>query len=426
MPSFAQLSALRLGVAGAFASLSWAWQPNFEHAGAWVGGGAYEASPIFYNGKMYLMQSMMGNFMPDNQPHGFFCIFDGASGEKISCPSASSGHSFCSAVVSNVTGTDVVWVFCSAWDRANHNCSTPGWGCGACADPSGGCYVGTFSTSCADLRNCPDSSWNFTKALPLPGHMTVPNVGVGLVPLGGGGAGLPRHQAFMALETSISVAVNIGSDGDLSQNWLLLDPQEYSVDLVGNSGLCPFARYNPVDGFYYVGGGGGDIHLARSPNLTHGSWATPPLPFTVSIERGCTNYVEDCSPSSPVARIADGLFTEYWGNGSDGRDREFLTNLTDWNFSVNDADVTDNGTHTFFIYGQCAQTAPRNFTGKWVLTHLAWVASVEKEGVNVRAAREVNGGKWGWKKGRESLRLPLPPIPRSLCSASLPWRDELL
>jgi hypothetical protein len=31
---------------------------------------------------------------------------------------------------------------------------------------------------------------------------------------------------------------------------------------------------------------------------------------------------------------------------------------------VNDADACDNGTHTFFIYGQCAQTAPKNFTGK--------------------------------------------------------------
>ena len=53
-----------------------------------------------------------------------------------------------------------------------------------------------------------------------------------------------------------------------------------------------------------------------------------------------------------------------WANGSDHGDRAFLQNLTEWNWSVNDADACDNGTHTFFIYGQCAQTAPKNFTGK--------------------------------------------------------------
>ena len=62
-----------------------------------------------------------------------------------------------------------------------------------------------------------------------------------------------------------------------------------------------------------------------------------------------------------------GIYTNYWLNESKPNarhQREFLLNLTEWNWSVNDADVCDNGTHTHFIYGQCAQTKPANWTGK--------------------------------------------------------------
>jgi hypothetical protein len=83
-----------------------------------------------------------------------------------------------------------------------------------------------------------------------------------------------------------------------------------------------------------------------------------------AIAVGCTDGLEPCAPPAAVARIAEGVYTHYWSNGSDHGDRAFLANLTEWNWSVNDADACDNGTHTFFIYGQCAQTAPRNWTGR--------------------------------------------------------------
>jgi hypothetical protein len=311
-----------------------------------------------------MMASMMGPFQ-DGGAHSYFCILDFLTGERLNCPLSSTAHAFCSAIVDSTSapGTETVWVFCSAWDRANKtSCATPGWGCGACADPAGGCYVASFSCSAPDLRDCGDS-WNFTKALPLPGKVTVPNVGVALVPRHAPPANstLPRHQAFMALETSFSVAVNVGTDGDLSANWLLLDPQVYGVEGVSDSGLCPFARYNAEDGFYYVAGGGHHVNLARSPSLQRGSWANPPASPAIAV--GCTDQAEDCSPGSPVARLS-GFYSHYWANNSDHGGREYLQNLTAWDWSVNDADACDNGTHTFFIYGQCAQTAPRNWTGR--------------------------------------------------------------
>ncbi len=329
-------------------------------------GSSLESTPLYYRGGLYLMASEMGTFY-DGGAHSFFCIKDFLTGETLNCPLSSVGHAFCSAIVdaTSLPGTETLWVFCSAWDRANHtSCATPGWGCGACADPAGGCYVASFACREADVRACGDS-WNFTKALTLPGRVTVPNVGVGLVPRAASPApnatGLPRHQAFMALETSFSAAVNVGKDGDLSANWLLLDPQVYGVNKVGDAGLCPFARYNAEDGYYYVAGGGHHVNIARSASLQQGSWETPAASPAIAV--GCTDRAEDCSPTSPVARLSP-YFTGYWANGSDHGDRAFLGNLTEWNWSVNDADATDNGTHTFFIYGQCAQTAPKNFTGK--------------------------------------------------------------
>ena len=325
-------------------------------------GSSLESTPLFYRGRLYLMASQMGDFAPDNKPHGFFCIFDAATGEKLACPPSSSGHAFCSAIVDATPGRmETLWVFCSAWDRASHDCPTPGWGCGACSDPwaSGGCYVGAWSCAADDLASCP---WSFGKALTLPGNMTVPNVGVGLVPSGHGAASLPPHSAFMALEAPASVAVHTGADGDFSKNWLLLDAKAFSVDGVSDGGLCPFARFDPSTGFYYVGGGGNNVNLMRSANLSTGSWEAPPTGRAIA--QGCVRGVEDCGPGSGVARIAAGYYTQYWANGSDHHDRDFLQNLTDWNWSVNDADVAFNGTHTLFIYGQCSQTAPKNFTGR--------------------------------------------------------------
>ena len=63
-----------------------------------------------------------------------------------------------------------------------------------------------------------------------------------------------------------------------------------------------------------------------------------------------------------------GLFVQYWGNSSDcnsrGCRRDFLANISRWNWSVNDADFCDEGGSgpTRFIYCLGQQTAPANFT----------------------------------------------------------------
>ena len=158
------------------------WTPNFRHEGAWVGA-SLESSPIYFNGKLYLMQSQMGPFPRNgsNGAHSFFCVMDGKTGEEISCPPSSTAHAFCSAIVDHTgPGPETAWVFCSAWDRANQTtCTTPMWGCGACAlarSNQSECYVGAWSST--DLRTWTGPS----KIITLPAPVTVPNVAVSMIP----------------------------------------------------------------------------------------------------------------------------------------------------------------------------------------------------------------------------------------------------
>ena len=75
------------------------------------------------------MQTVMGTMPPDGSQgsHSFFCIYDALTGDKVVCPESSSKFAFCSAIVDHTVPSDqTLWVFCSAWDRANHTyCPQP-------------------------------------------------------------------------------------------------------------------------------------------------------------------------------------------------------------------------------------------------------------------------------------------------------------
>lgn len=422
-----------------------AFKRNYQPLGAIANYGE-EASPFYLNGRLYMMESVMGLMPPDGSQgaHSFFCVYDAATGEAVACPESSSAFAFCSAVVDHTAPPQRLWVFCSAWDRANHSYCGPqpptgSWGCGACADAmrglGGGCVVASWSTE--DLQ-----TWSGpTKALTLPLNETVPNVGVSMVGEAFGSKAadglpelaqgeslreqstpaatnlaprrprrrrenaaptvaappppallVPTHQAFMAIENSnLPLAINTGTDRDLSENWHLL-PFNRSAPACSRGAAycspdvaCPTARYNPMDGFYYVFGGGNDITITRSRDLVaweprNMSIAThciaesiclryrPPCPPTATNYEACCIASPDCSAASGEGQIASGYFTGYWQNRSDCHSdgthcrRDYLGNLSQWDWSVNDADFCDEGGKgpTRFIYAMCEQTAPRN------------------------------------------------------------------
>ena len=102
------------------------------------------------------------------------------------------------------------------------------------------------------------------QAVSLPGNVTVPNVGVSMIPANERGtppAGVPVHQAFMALESSNALAVNIGNDGDLTRNWVLLNLS--SGTFASHRRACPTSRYNPIDKYYYVRNHDGNDNQSR-------------------------------------------------------------------------------------------------------------------------------------------------------------------
>lgn len=67
-----------------------------------------------------------------------------------------------------------------------------------------------------------------------------------------------------------------------------------------------------------------------------------------------------CTSTNERVSRMDWYGREYWANGSDHGDRDFLLNLTSWQFSVNDVDFcTGPGNETLFIYGMCAQVGAR-------------------------------------------------------------------
>ena len=366
---------------------------NFKPEGAWGDGHGQEGSPFFFRGKLYLMQSMMGFFPKDRSMgvHSGFCVFDARSGEEVSCPDSSSAFAFCSAIVDHTALPQKLWVFCSAWDRANRTyCENSAWGCGACSDAhhgkGSGCYVGSWSTD--DLV-----TWDGPhRAVTLPMNQTVPNVGTSMVVASSMAPGWPKHQAFMALENNeFPIAINTGSDRDLSKNWELLqvDQGQHGVKVAPFGLACPSARYNPVDQFYYVFGGGNDVMITRTKDfsswerrnmsmMTHCIAEDVCLKYRPTCKPGATNYEEccikapDCSPASGEGQIAPGYFTNYWKNKSDCRNlgqpsqscrRDMLGNISQWDWSVNDADFCDEGGKgpTRFIYGMCQQTKPAAF-----------------------------------------------------------------
>jgi hypothetical protein len=137
-------------------------------------------------------------------------------------------------------------------------------------------------------------------------NQTVPNVGASMVTTPTNSEGrmlLPKHQAFMALENgNFPLAINTGTDRDLSKNWELLPANltcEKQQHPLGYNCLpnvaCPSARYNPIDQYYYVFGGGNDITLTRSKDLTVWEKRNMSMMTHCIAEEICLKYRPPCT-----------------------------------------------------------------------------------------------------------------------------------
>ena len=152
-------------------------------------------------------------------------------------------------------------------------------------------------------------------------------------------------------------ALNIGTDGDLSRNWVMLN------NSIAHGGTdCPTIRHlPPPDGRYYIFGGSEQASLVRSYDLRN--WEAAPWPFITR---------------DPPASLADGkvspFYAEFWaGEPSDSRAREYIANMSAWAWGRNDPDVWDSGEVrgaagsaplTYLYYGISSQGAPHGWTGR--------------------------------------------------------------
>jgi hypothetical protein len=233
------------------------WLPRYQAMGVYTNTRwhAAESTPFRFKGKMFVMESVEGGggFFTKEQGGSYFRITDMASGVVLRNVSESIGHAFFSAVVDDLRG--VVWVFGAAHHRGWDNkgpCDDNSKSGGSAAQ---GCYVGAWSST--DLLN-----WsNTSKTVTFPdGNYTQNNDVTWVRPEYTDwevrhGTALPRHQAAMALEAEgghFSVAINTGTDGDLSRtsDWQLLLGSHTPEH------ACPAFRHDAAHGYYYLTGGG--------------------------------------------------------------------------------------------------------------------------------------------------------------------------
>ena len=146
-----------------------------------------------------------------------------------------------------------------------------------------------------------------------------------------------------------SLAINTGTDGDLSTGWQIL-PFPHISPITA----CPSIRFDRRTGYYYVLGGGKTISVARSQNLVNWTAAKQPM----------------AEPAALLGRAYENrigpYYSGYWDTQSPhSAERLFLNNMTAWNFGVSDADVCcdDDTGPAHIIHLAIAQFAPKNFTG---------------------------------------------------------------
>ena len=294
----------------------------------------------------------------NKQACSYFRIRELLTGRIIANVSQSIDHDFCSALADH--GRDTLWVFCSAFGRRNKLHPGPCQASGGYA----GCYVGAWRTKLSgDLTN-----WSPTmKALTLPIGMGMANNDVTLVsgPAARAAAKLPGaaplHQAVMIIEGRGNwsrgvhypeFAINIGTDGDMSKNWVLLNASQFHIGAKPRqrlpdgegTGDAPTIRFDVSTGHYYSLGGGWITNgPARSTSLMVGSWEVSPLmPMAIPAARA---HKHSLPPIDQLAGINKQLYADMWARQTSNTlavINLFMRNMTSWNWGVTDPDVCCN------------------------------------------------------------------------------------
>ena len=316
------------------------WTPSFEMLGvyAYHRNGSGENTPFRFKGEQYMMESA-GTTLSNGTGVNCFQIKKFDTGELVTVVNQSAYHAFFAAVVDYEK--DVVWVFGSSHDRATRR--------GTCDLNRYNCSIGVWSsTDLVEWKTGPPlllGSFGPWFPINVDVDFVHPHSGIPPAP------GLPPHQAVMYMETGPGYnpprdttphqfALNIGTDGDLSKNWILAPANRSTATAYpatyGAINQCPSVRYDPEEGYYYVFGGGAIISgPARSKDLFH--WeVSEKAPLT-----GPAHWL-----GRPLVNmVAPGIYTTQWAGGDKAPGAPylpFLKNMTLWNYGTSDADMSTN------------------------------------------------------------------------------------
>lgn len=344
------------------------WTPRYNATGIYTNKlwKPAESTPFRFKGEMYVMESVEGNggFFSKEEGGSYFRITKLSSGAILRNVSESIGHAFFSAVVDDKLG--VVWVFGAAhhrgWDNngpCDDNSKTGGM-------PAKGCYVGAWKST--DLIN-----WSKTyKTVIFPDGNYTQNNDVTLVrPAYSNwnahhGNKLPKHQAAMALEAEggkFAIAINIGHDGDLSRttDWQILWNVQHTPEHA-----CPALRYDEVEGYYYLTGGGETQEGPyRSKNLL--DWEKSP--FSPLTQNSVTLAAEGLQALADRDSKIGPFYTQRWKTLSSTEMyniEAFFPNVSNWSWGHSDFDwcCDDNQAPSYLLYMVTQQGKPANWTGR--------------------------------------------------------------
>lgn len=311
----------------------------------------FESSPIMYNGKLLMMESICANsplWAGYWDPafancSGYFRVRDLYSGVVIVNITESCNIAFGNAIVVPGDSGDTLYIFGTAWER--------------CAIPRGHVPI---TSACETAEKCTVSSvvtsdpslQSWSLAIAAYPNSTVYNTDVTRVQPSFGEAaiqsrkasGLPPHQFIMMLETSgAQFAISNSSDPSDSSAWIFLNRSEYSVN---SATACPSIRFDASTGYYYALSGGYSIGIWRSLDLR--KWETGVKDVLVPTNQDC--IVADqmwarYHPSAPAQQLINSCLNN--------------TKNTGWG-DDNDVDLTQmvfpNGTvATLFQYGASNQ-----------------------------------------------------------------------
>jgi len=315
-----------------------------------------ESSPLFYNGKILIMETMSSADPARVYNCGcYFAVRDLATHKVLVSLQETCNHAFGAAIVGkDDQGKDTIYIYGTRWTRFDNaspkskpnldKSVLPFWD-GPCS--TGDCTVDVFWSNDPELK-----VWHNMTAFQFPKGWKVYNVDVAPVDpdaIKRFNPTLPAHRWIMILEIDGLPDYYLVNNATTPVNgkWELINVTKSAQSTIFPA-ECPTIRYVPATGYFYVLTGGHWIYFMRSKDLR--IWEPTKYDGSViikpSFDEDCTQIPKAWSDWTPSANAVT-LLTK---------------NCTKWDQNADDIDITeiklaDGSTATLLMWDASDQRA---------------------------------------------------------------------